>query len=143
MKLSKKAYYGLRASLALAKAKTPLSSHVIAEEEGISPTYLEKILQALRKHNVVEAARGTKGGYILTGPHVSAWDVISALEGPLTIYPAHTASRNVAGRPSLIKGTLPCMVPTHCQTNAIFRELEENLESTLKNIALTSLINQS
>jgi len=131
MKLSKKAYYGLRASLALAKAKTPLSSHAIAEVEGISETNLEKILQALRKHNVVEAARGTKGGYILTGSHISAWDVISALEGPLTIYPSFT------------KGVLPCLQPTHCQTNTIFRDLEENIESTLQRINLHQLTRAS
>ena len=131
MKLSKKAYYGLRASLALAKAKTPLSSHAIAEIEGISPTYLEKILQTLRKHDVVEAARGTKGGYILTGPHISAWDVVSALEGPLTIYP------------SCIKGILPCFQPTHCQTNAIFKKKKKSFETTLKKIPLSSLVNQS
>ncbi|MCW1888092.1 MAG: Rrf2 family transcriptional regulator [Candidatus Moranbacteria bacterium] len=130
MKISKKAYYGLRASLALLETKKPLSIHVLAEKEGIPEDYLEKILQALRRQNLLEAERGTKGGYRIKKNNLSAWDIISTLDGPLKLYP------------SLIKGSLPCFQPTHCQTNTIFRELEENLELTLKNIHLTSLINQ-
>ncbi len=128
MKLSKKAYYGLRASLALASVNTPVSIHSLAETEGISESYLEKILQDLRKNGIVTAGRGTKGGYTLANQSLSAWDIIVALEGPLKIYPG------------LQKGTLPCFHPTHCQTNTVFRTLEESLESTLKNISLTSLI---
>jgi Rrf2 family protein len=127
MKLSKKAYYGLRAALALSKAQKPLSIHVLAKSEGIPEDYLEKILQALRKKGVVTAKRGTTGGYQLTSPQTTAWDVVSALEGPLTVYPPAA------------KGVLPCFQITHCQTNSVFRILEENLETTLKNISLTSL----
>ncbi len=127
MKLSKKAYYGLRAALALSKAREPLSIHVLAETEGIPEDYLEKILQTLRKKGVVTAKRGTAGGYLLSSSSTSAWDVVSALEGPLKVYaPA-------------AKGVLPCFQITHCQTNSVFRILEENLERTLKNIPLTSL----
>ena len=126
MKLSKKAYYGLRASLALLSAEEPLSIHLLAEQEHIPEDYLEKILQELRRKNLVTAKRGTSGGYTLSSKDISAWDVVSALDGPLKMYPA-------------LKGTLPCYQETHCQTNALFRTLEESLETTLKNIPLQSL----
>jgi Rrf2 family protein len=128
MKLSKKAYYGLRASLALIKAKKPLSIHVLAQQEHIPEDYLEKILQELRRKGVVTAKRGTAGGYTLTQSDLSAWDVVSALDGPIKMY-APT-----------VKGTLPCFQETHCQANALFRTIEESFEHTLKNISLTSLI---
>ncbi len=130
MKISKKAYYGLRASLALLEAEEPLSIHVLAEKEAIPEDYLEKILQALRRQDLLEAERGTKGGYRIKKADLSAWDIVVALDGPLKVYP------------SLIKGSLPCFQPTHCQTNAIFRQVEETLESTLKNILLASLIHK-
>jgi Rrf2 family protein len=127
MKLSKKAYYGLRASLALVSTKEPLSIHVLAKQEHIPEDYLEKILQELRRRGVVTAKRGTAGGYTLTKSDLSAWDVVSALDGPLTMY-APT-----------IKGALPCFQETHCQANALFRALEDSLEETLKDIPLSSL----
>lgn len=127
MKLSKKAYYGLRAALALSKAQRPLSIHVLAQTEAIPEDYLEKILQALRKAGVVTATRGAAGGYQLAQADISAWEVVTALEGPLKVYAPTT------------KGMLPCFQVTHCQTNSVFRLLEDNLEKTLKNISLASL----
>lgn len=126
MKLSKKAYYGLRATLALAHAKKPVSIQVLSEQEQISRDYLEKILQTLRKADMVEATRGAHGGYQLKHQNLSAWDVVSALDGPLKIY-APTG-----------QNTLPCFQPTHCQVNTIFRSLEHDLESSLKKINLRS-----
>jgi Rrf2 family protein len=126
MKLSKKAYYGLRASLALLNAKEPLSIHLLAEQEHIPEDYLEKILQELRRKGVLTSKRGTAGGYTLATQNPSAWDIVSALDGPLKMYPA-------------LKGTLPCYQETHCQTNALFRTLEDSFENTLKNISLNSL----
>lgn len=127
MKLSKKAYYGLRATLALVNAKEPVSIHTLAEQEHISEDYLEKILQELRRVDVVTAVRGTTGGYTLTKDDTNAWEVISALDGPLKMY-----------APTL-QGTLPCFQETHCQANALFRTLEDSFETTLKNIPLSSL----
>lgn len=127
MKLSKKAYYGLRAALALVNAKGPLSIHTLAEQEHISEDYLEKILQELRRKNLVTSKRGTAGGYTLTTKDINAWDIVSALEGPLKMY-APT-----------IKGKLPCFQETHCQANALFRALEDSLEETLKDVTLSSL----
>jgi Rrf2 family protein len=123
MKLSKKAYYGLRAALALQQAKGPISIHALAEKESIPAPYLEKILQTLRAKGVVVAERGTKGGYLLAQKNTSAWDVVAALDGPLKIFlPA--------------KGTLPCLQLTHCQTNIIFRDLEKAAEKTLQKTLL-------
>ncbi len=127
MKLSKKAYYGLRASLALVNAREPLSIHALAEQEHISEDYLEKILQELRRVGVVTAKRGTAGGYTLTRTDLSAWDVVSPLDGPLKMH-----------APTL-QGALPCFQETHCQANALFRVLEDSFEHTLKNIPLHSL----
>ncbi len=130
MKVSKKAYYGLRAVLALAQAEKPVSIHALAETEHLPEDYLEKILQHLRRAGMVEATKGTSGGYTLARPkeEVNVWEVLRELDGPLRTFAAP------------IKGTLPCLQPSHCQTNEVWRKLETEIESTLSHITLSSLI---
>lgn len=130
MKISKKTYYGLRAVLALAQAEKPLSIHVLAETEHLPQDYLEKILQGLRRAGLVEAKKGTTGGYSLVRPSkdISVWEILQELDGPLkTFVPP-------------IKGSLPCLQPSHCQTNEVWRLLETEIERSLSKITLESLI---
>lgn len=130
MKVSKKAYYGLRAVLALAQKKHPLSIHALAQAEHLPEDYLEKIVQQLRKIGLVEAKKGTTGGYSLarSPKGISVWEVLQELDGPFkTFVPP-------------IKGTLPCLQPSHCQTNEVWRQLEKEIEKSLSAITLESLI---
>jgi Rrf2 family protein len=130
MKVSKKAYYGLRAVLALAQSEKPLSIHTLAETEYLPEDYLEKILQHLRRAGLVEATKGTSGGYALARAKedTNVWEVLRELDGPIKTFAAP------------IKGTLPCLQPSHCQTNEVWRKLETEIESTLTRITLDSLI---
>jgi Rrf2 family cysteine metabolism transcriptional repressor len=130
MKISKKSYYGLRAVLALAQAEKPLSIHALAETEHLPEDYLEKIVQQLRRSGLVEAKKGTTGGYSLTKPAttITVWEILKELDGPLQIFLP------------LVKGTLPCLQPSHCQTNEVWRKLEIEIEQSLSQITLASLI---
>jgi Rrf2 family protein len=65
MRISKKAYYGLRAAAALARNGGELSVHELAHTEDMPEDYLHKILQSLRKASLVTAAKGQGGGYAL------------------------------------------------------------------------------
>lgn len=129
MKVSKKAYYGLRATIALAQAKKALSIHALAESEHLPEDYLEKILQALRKGGIVEATKGVAGGYMLarSATETSAWDILRVLDGPIEMFFPP------------VKGTLPCLQVSHCQTNQVWRTLEEKIEETLSDISLERL----
>lgn len=130
MKVSKKSYYGLRAVLTLAQAKEPLSIHTIAETEHLPEDYLEKILQILRRGGIVEAKKGTSGGYALAKPieKLSTWDVLRVLDGPIKMFMPP------------VKGELPCLQVSHCQTNQVWRVLEEKIEQTLSAITLQSIL---
>jgi len=130
MRISKKAYYGLRAVLTLAQAKEPLSIHTIAETEHLPEDYLEKILQILRRGGIVEAKKGTSGGYALAKPieKLSTWDVLRVLDGPIIMFMPP------------VKGELPCLQVSHCQTNQVWRVLEEKIEQTLSAITLQSIL---
>lgn len=130
MKVSKKAYYGLRAIVALGQSNTALSIHTLAESEGLPERYLEKILQHLRRASIVEAKKGVTGGYALTRgtKDISVWDVLSELDGPIKTFTTP------------VKGKLPCFHVSHCQTNEVWRTLESKIEETLSDISIESLI---
>jgi Rrf2 family protein len=130
MKLSRKTYYGLRACLALAQTKDILSIQALSDQENIPFGYLEKILQSLRKAGLVEAKKGTGGGYALLGEpeDISVWSILFALEGPLKTFPATE------------DGKLLCLHVSHCQTNEVLRTLDKAIESSLSHISLTHLL---
>lgn len=130
MKVSKKAYYGLRAALALAHIDRALSIHALAKSEHLPEEYLEKILQTLRRAGIVEATKGAAGGYTLTrsAREISAWDILRVLDGPLKTYLPP------------VTGSLPCLQVSHCQTNEVLRKLENEIEKTLLNITLETLL---
>ena len=67
MKFSTRTLYGLKAIVALAAryGEGSLSVSHIAKKEGISVSYLEQILNALKKKGLVKSVRGPQGGYVL------------------------------------------------------------------------------
>ena len=143
MKVSKKAYYGLRAAISLAEAKHPVSAHDLARTEHIPEDFLEKILQGLRRAGIADSKKGAEGGYFLArrAEQVNAWDVLKALDAPFPHIvppmpkgelPARNASRSDAGG--------PCPPLTHCKTNEVWRTLEREIEKTLSKITLNNLV---
>lgn len=130
MKVSKKAYYGLRAALALAQSSEPLSIRDLAQNEHLPQDYLEKILQELRKAGIVEAKKGTTGGYFLArkAEDTNVWEILKILDGPIRAFMPP------------VKGELPCFLPSHCQTSEVWRTLESEIEKSLSHITLASLI---
>ena len=76
--------YALRALAYLAHQKGAALSKEIAEELSISPTYLTKILQTLRKARILKATRGAKGGFVLDRDpsKVTFIEIISLFEDP-------------------------------------------------------------
>lgn len=132
MKISKKAYYGLRAILALASATRPVSGHDLAVSENLPEDYLEKILQELRQGGFVVSHKGTQGGYNLARDpqEISAWEIIRRLDGPLKMY-APTS-----------EGVLPCLQVSHCQANKVIRVLEQDIEASLGKLDIRSLTKQ-
>lgn len=129
MKISKKAYYGLRAVVALAQNNEAISIHTLAEAEKLPEDYLEKILQSLRRSGIVEAKKGATGGYTLAraAKNVNVWNVLRELDGPIKTF-------------APIRGALPCLHISHCQTNQVWRKLEEKIEKTLTKIKISDLI---
>jgi Rrf2 family protein len=60
----------------------------LAELEGLSPTYLSKILTKLVKAGMIESTPGINGGYKLTRNKaaLSFLEVIDAIEGTASLF---------------------------------------------------------
>jgi Rrf2 family iron-sulfur cluster assembly transcriptional regulator len=71
MRITTRGRYALRASLALAKlgkGGNPVSISALAEQEDISPVFLEQIFFRLRKAGLVNSIRGPGGGFCFAKP---------------------------------------------------------------------------
>jgi len=89
LRFTKRADYGLMAIHYIAISDEPgaVSAKRIAEEFGIPPELLAKILQRLAKRQLIVSQNGPKGGYVLTRhpSDISVGEVVRALEGPINI----------------------------------------------------------
>ena len=79
--------YGVRCLLQLARRPGggPLTAREIAQAEGLSIDYVEKILSHAREHALVTSVRGVHGGFLLAKPaeQITLKDTFYALGGPL------------------------------------------------------------
>jgi Rrf2 family protein len=79
--------YGLRAVLDLAVqgASSPVQTRDIAQRQRIPEQFLEQLLAALRRAEVVRSTRGAGGGYTLAASpdRLTVGMVLRALSGPL------------------------------------------------------------
>jgi len=84
MKLTSKGRYAVMAMADLAKnnAKKPTSLTEISLRQGISIAYLEQLFLKLRKHDLVQSARGPLGGYVLSKSpgEIRLLSIISAVD---------------------------------------------------------------
>src|SRR2546428_11176036 len=89
LRFTKRADYGLMAIhyIAVQEEVGAVSAKGIAEEFGIPPELLAKILQRLAKRRLIASHNGPKGGYVLSRhpSEITVGEVIRALEGPINI----------------------------------------------------------
>jgi Rrf2 family protein len=95
----------------------------ISTSQGIPISFLEKILQALRRRGFLQAVRGTRGGYRLSVPadQIRLIEVLQAFgEGP-------ESDRCLMSARGCSPAT-PCIL--HCQWADLRQQLFERLERT-------------
>ncbi len=133
MKISKRAYYGLRAIVGIAHFGE-ISAHSLAIEENLPEDYLRKILQQLKKARIITSEKGSSGGYSLARDEkcISVWEILVTLDGELMPF-APPKMTEVSPYPKL----------THCQTNQVWRVLSQEIESVLSRITLAQLLSQN
>ena len=127
MRVSKKAQYGLRAMVYLAKHSSkekvcPIKE--ISEKEDIPFDFLEKIISELQQAGLVEAKKGVQGGYFLTllPEKITTGGVVRVLESTVPV--------SCAG----------CQMARICSTKNVWEKVQDSLDSTLDSMTLADLI---
>jgi Rrf2 family iron-sulfur cluster assembly transcriptional regulator len=94
--LSKKVFHAVNALVVMAclPAGNTITTAELASQVGLSVSYVESLLKALREHGFVRATRGPGGGYDLaiSADRMSVWSVVAALDP----YPENPAAEGEA-----------------------------------------------
>lgn len=138
MKLSTKSTYGLRAmvNLALEYKKGALSISDIAEKEGISASYLEQLLNKLRRNELVKSLRGSSGGYMLSRRPgaITVGDIVRVLEGDTAPVYCVTAKRGAMRF---------CKRSNLCVTKGVWEKLARAIDGVLDSVNLNDLAKEA
>ena len=134
LKLSTKGQYGVRAMFELAKNYElgPLTIKEIAARQGVSVSYLEQLLNRLRKSKLIKSQKGPGGGYLINKKpdEISVGMILHSLEGPVTITQCLDPSA---------KG---CKRIDGCVARMLWKSLGEKIEDFLDTIHLNDLVKE-
>ena len=134
MKLSTKGKYGLYAMIYLAQhaGEGPQALKAIADQV-MPDSYLEQLLGALRRANLVTTVRGAQGGYQLSRPaeDITLLDILEAMEGSVSF------SDCVGGAES------PCPREADCPARGVWAYLTQQVNGLLQGITLKNMMDQN
>jgi Rrf2 family protein len=135
MKITSLEEYGLRCLLRVGRQPDgePIPAQEIAEREGLSLPYTQKIVRILVTAGLLESYRGAQGGYTLarSADEISMGDAIRALGGMLeldTICERHTGEQKV------------CSNAACCSIRPVWSYLSEFVVRTFDAIPLSMLL---
>ena len=132
MMISTRGRYALRVMIDLAENSdgSYLAMKEVAQRQGVSLKYLERILPLLVDGGLVEGLRGKGGGYRLTRDpeEYPIGEILRLTEGDL------------APVACLEKGARPCERAANCQTLPLWKELDTLINGFLDSKTLADLI---
>ena len=132
MRLTTKGRYAVTAILdvALYECNGPVSVSDVAERQGLSPSYLEKLFSHLKKKGLVSGRKGPGGGYKLTeSSHlITIANVIDAVN--------ETVDATKCG------GSKNCNGQGRCITHDLWAGLSNEIRNFLEGISIYQLVAQ-
>ena len=133
MRFTTKTEYGVICLAHIAAKAWPESVTVkeIAEHEGFSTTFTEKILQGLRRAGIVISQQGNQGGWMLTRPpsEISMKEIVEALEGStFEVFCAPKRRKNIV-----------CTHFSLCKLKPIWYKTRKTLDELYQGITLEAI----
>ena len=132
MMISTRGRYALRVMIDLADntENKYIPMKEVAERQGLSLKYLERILPALVKNGVVEGVQGKSGGYKLTRKpeEYLVGDILRLTEGDL------------APVACLECGSEPCGNSGNCRTRPVWLGLQNVINEYLDSVTIADLM---
>ena len=134
MMISTRGRYSLRVMIDLAEhaGEGYIPMKDVAQRQGISLKYLEKILPVLAKNDIITGIQGKGGGYRLTRPagEYTLGQILRLTEGSL------------APVACLDCGSAPCDRAGDCRTLPIWTELDRRINEYLDSVTLADLLHK-
>ncbi len=142
MRVTKWGECGILCSLYLAEryGAPPVGAAEIAETQGLDLPYTQQILQKLRKGDVIESARGPKGGYTLQRKpdEITLKDILYAVEGDtFQIICDHHPLHPDALHPTL------CATRESCGLHGVWQDLRAAIDKLLEERTLADLLKKN
>jgi len=138
MKITAQEEYGLRCLLCVAGWRGPSlpTLREIAEDEGLSPPYVAKLLAVLRQAGLIESVRGWRGGYrlALAPEEIRLGSLLLALGEPLFDDPGY-CSRHAGTETDGC-----CVHHGACSLRALWQTLERWMRAALDQMTLADLL---
>ncbi len=136
MKISASEEYGLRCIMHVARhfdADRPVTAQEVADAEGISGPYAQKLLRQFARVDLIESRRGVGGGYVLARhpQRITVLDVVRALDADFEtadVCQKHTGEREV------------CTHAGDCNIRPVWSFIEDFVSRTLDRLTLHTLI---
>lgn len=132
MNITSKTEYALRAlyEVICSSRGKPVTRKQIAESQGISEHFLEKIFIGLQKREIIKSVRGPGGGFVLnrTPDEISLWDVYLAVDNPG--YRDDRCYQKTAGG---------CVQEPQCKVKHIWYKFGKTLKETMTGITMKEI----
>jgi Rrf2 family protein len=129
MTISTRGRYASRIMVLLAAdpEMRPVTKYQIAEEEGITPAYVQQLMMALRSAGLVKSHRGRDGGFSLSRPPVAITvaDILKAVEGEVM--------------PAPCRSTGHCERAASCPTRPLWERAADLLDGLFSRTTLADL----
>jgi len=116
----------------------PASSRDLADLQGVSPSFVAKILPKLEKAGILRASEGVRGGYRLAAApsEITVLDVVDAIEGKKPLFDC----REIRGRCALFGGRAPAWSTNGvCAIHAVMLRAEQSMRAELARTTLADL----
>ncbi|NPV56001.1 MAG: Rrf2 family transcriptional regulator [Anaerolineae bacterium] len=124
MQITRQADYALRAMLYLSNmdGNQRAATSQIAEDRGIPPSFLAKIISQLSIAGLIHTSRGARGGVTLARPaaEISILEVVEAIDGPIAL---NECTLNPSG----------CPFGDDCPIHSIWCDARADLVERLRN----------
>lgn len=140
MIFSAKTEYGVRLMVELGRHRggpAPVSLKTLAAAEQLPLSYLEHVVAALKRADLVIASRGAHGGYQLAraAAEVTMDEVVAALEGaiaPMECFGAGDSHRVVCSHEGALN--------RHCATKLLWTRVQGGVVDALRATTLADLV---
>lgn len=131
MRLTTRSRYGTRMALDIAQhcGPGPVRIQDIAERQGVSTKYLEKLIRRLKDGGYVVSKRGPRGGHTLARPasEILMGELVRVLEGDDSLVECRTGKKD-------------CQRRSVCLTSRLWVEAAEAMYQRLNSFTLADML---